>query len=177
MNSRRIAITAALFAWSGATAAQPAAGQDVLSSLSRCRALAAPDARLDCFEKATAALENAVRAKDVTILNRQDIRNARRSLFGFTIPRLPLFGGGDRDESSAKQPAFDELNTTITSVRPAANGRIELRLAEGDAVWMTTDPMPFPPKAGDRIRLRRGAIGNYFLAIDGQRSVRGVRVR
>ncbi|WP_076070080.1 hypothetical protein [Sphingomonas montana] len=172
---------AVLLGMAGVAAAQPSGatptGDAVLQSLSRCRTLAAPDARLDCFDKATTALETAVRSKAVTIVDRQDIRNVRRSLFGFTLPRIALFDGADRGDGRSREPAFEELNTTIARVQPGANGRVELRLAEGDAVWSTTDPMPFPPRVGDRIRLRKGAMGNYFLAIAGQRTVRGVRVR
>jgi len=178
MNGIRIATLAALLACGGVAGAQPTSGADMLQSLSRCRAVAAADARLDCFDKATAALESAVQSKSVTILDQKDIRDARRSLFGFTLPRLGLFGAGqDRGSDEAKREDFDELNTTIASIRPIANGRIELRLADQDAVWVTTDPMPFPPRAGAKIRIRKGAVGNYFLAIAGQRSVRGVRLR
>lgn len=156
--------------------AQQMSSGSVVASLARCRAIPAPDARLACFDAAAAAIETAVKAKDVTIVDRQDIRTARRSLFGFSVPHIPLFGGGDRD-AGPKTDDFAELNTTIASARAVDNGRIELRLADGDAVWRTTDPMPFPPRAGAKVRIRQGAMGNYFIAISGERSVRGVRVR
>lgn len=164
-----------LLCCSGEGLAQEMSSSGVVQSLVRCRAIQAADARLACFDAATNVIEAAVKAKDVTIVDRQDIRKARRSLFGFSVPHIPIFGGGDQDEGPKAE--FAELNTTITSVRPAANGRIELRIAEGDAVWMTTDPMPFPPKAGAKVRIRQGAMGNYFIAVSGERSVRGVRVR
>jgi hypothetical protein len=158
--------------------AQPVSGERVLDSFVRCRTIAAVDARLACFEQATTALERDVKARNVTVLDRQDVTKARRSLFGFTVPRIALFGGGDGPDSQPEERAqFSELNTTIVSARPAGNGRIELRLAEEDAVWVTTDPMPFPPKAGAKIRIRKGSLGNYFLSIDGERSVRGMRLR
>lgn len=147
-----------------------------MASLAHCRTIQADSARLACFDAAAIAIDSAVKAKDVTIVDRQDIRKARRSLFGFSVPHIPLFGGGDRD-GGPKTDDFTELNTTIVSARPTDNGRLELRLAESDAVWMTTDPVPFPPKAGAKVRIRQGAMGNYFIAISGQRSVRGIRVR
>lgn len=178
MHARAIGALATLILCSGAAAAQTSSANTVVQSFSRCREIPAPEARLECFDKAAVALERAVKAKELTIVDRQEVRKARRSLFGFTIPRLSLFGGDDREESrSSRDDEFAELNTTITSVGQIANGRIQLRLAEGDAVWSTTDPVPFPPKPGTKIRIKRGALGNYFLAIDGQRSVRGIRVR
>ena len=161
--------------------AQPASAERVLQSFSRCRAAATPAARLDCFEQATTALENEVKAKNVTILDRQDVTKARKSLFGFTVPRIAMFGNeekrGDGKDAADERAEFDELNTTIASVRPAENGRVELRLAESDAVWVTTDPVPFPPRPGAKIRIRKGALGNYFISVAGERSVRGMRVR
>ncbi|WP_156677731.1 hypothetical protein [Sphingomonas profundi] len=146
----------------------------VLRSLTECRALADVNAKVACFEKATAALEQAVRGKDVTIVDRQDIRKAKRSLFGFTLPKIDLFGGA-RDEDKAD--SFTEINTTVAGARAAANGRVEIRLAdESGAVWQTTDPMNFPPRAGAKIRIRRGTLGNYFLFVEG-RSYRGMRLR
>lgn len=156
--------------------AQEMSSGGVVESLSRCQGITAPDARLACFEAAASAIKAAVKAKDVTILDRQDVRKARRSLFGFSVPHIPLFGGGDRD-GGPKSDDFAELNTTIASVRSLDNGRIELKLVESGAVWMTTDPMAFPPKVGAKVRIRQGAMGNYFIAISGERSVRGVRVR
>lgn len=153
---------------------QSSGGNAVLQSFVQCRSIVAPEARLACFEQATSALEKAVGAKEVTLLDRQDVRKARRSLFGFTLPRIGLFGGGDGDD---KEASAEPLETTIVGSRALANGRYELRLAEEDAVWATTDPMSFPPKAGSKVRIRRGALGNYFIAIDGERSIRGVRVR
>ena len=155
--------------------AQTGSSERVLRSFTDCRAIAAADARLACFDKAAASLEAAVRAKDVTIVDRQDLRKARRSLFGFTLPKIDLFGGKGRSED--KSDDFTEINTSVASARPVANGRVEIRLAdESEAVWQTTDPMNFPPRAGAKIRIRAGAMGNYFLFVDG-RSYRGMRLR
>ncbi|MET0376651.1 MAG: hypothetical protein ABW128_20655 [Rhizorhabdus sp.] len=160
-----------------AAQAQTGSSERVLRSFSDCRAIAAPDARLACFDKAAASLEAAVKAKDVTIVDRQDVRKARRSLFGFTLPKIDLFGGSGPARPDEKEDAFTELNTTVASSRPVANGRVEIRLVgEGDPVWQTTDPMNFPPRAGEKIRIRQGTLGNYFLFVGG-RSYRGMRLR
>ena len=165
-----------------AVASTPATAQDrnaadVLGSLAKCRAIATPDARLACFDDAAARIDAAVKAKDVTIVDRQDVQKARRSLFGFSLPRIPLFGVGGRPDDRRAEAEFTELNTTVAGVRSLPNGRLELRLAEEEAVWQTTDPLTFPPKIGTPVRIRRGALGNYFIALKGERSIRGIRVR
>jgi hypothetical protein len=173
----RVAAAALLSCCAAVGHAQAGPGERVLQGLRDCRAITAAEARLACFDKATAALEAAVTAKDVRIVDRQEIRKARRSLFGFTIPKVALFGGGDGDEPEKDdEDAFTEINTTVASARAVENGRVEIRLVGEDAVWRTTDPMNWPPKAGAKIRIRKGTLGNYFMAVDG-RSVRGMRIR
>ena len=179
MSARwNLAFAMLLFCGCEAVAQSPSSSDRVLRSFGQCRAVTDRDARLDCFDKAATALETAVKARDVTIVDRQEVRKARQSLFGFTIPRVGLFGGGDSEEKDrGGAEEFAELNTTVVSARPAANGRIEFRVAEGDALWVTTDPMGFPPKAGAKVRIRKGALGNYFISFAGERSVRGMRLR
>lgn len=170
------AVTIAMLGAAGTAGAQAQDGASsrVLQSLTQCRAITAADQRLACFDKAAAALEQAVQAKEVRILDKEDVRRTRRSLFGFQLPRVGLFNEGDEE---AKREEFAEINTTVASARQVQNGRIEIRLTgEDDAVWQTTEAMTFPPKPGDKIRIRKGAIGSYFISVGG-RSVRGMRVR
>jgi hypothetical protein len=177
MNRVTIATTLVVLLGAAQAHAEPASDR-VLQSFERCRAITAAQDRADCFDAAARGLETAIKSKDVTIVDRQEVRTARRSLFGFTLPRIGLFDGGDRDgKDEGARDEIKEIESTIASARVVANGRVELRLADGDAVWATTDPMPFPPKPGDKVRIRKGALGNYFIAIAGQRSVRGMRVR
>lgn len=176
--ARMISLTAgaiALTLTGTALAAEPdAAGERVVRSFAQCRTIADPTQRLDCFDRAATALERAVTAKDVRIVDRGDVNKVRRSLFGFTLPRLNLFGD---DDGGGKEQVFTEINSTIAAVRPVANSRVEIRLAdETGAVWQTTDPMNFPPKPGAKIRIRRGTLGNFFMLIDGV-SIRGMRLR
>ena len=154
-------------------AAQEGASGRVLDSFGRCRSIPDAAARLACFDEAAAVLEASVKAKDIRIVDRSDVRKARRSLFGLNVPDLGVLGGAD----SGEREAFTEINTTVRAARAAANGRAEITLAdEGAAVWQTTDPMPFPPKSGAKIRIRKGAMGAFFLNVEG-RSYRAMRLR
>lgn len=171
------AAMATVLATTGVAQAQEGegAGSRVLKSFSDCRAIGDPAQRLACFDKAASALETAVKANDVRIVDRGDVRKARRSLFGFTLPKLNLFG--DDDDRDAKEPKFTEINTTVASSRPLGNGRVEITLAdEGNPVWQTTEALNWPPKPGAKIRIRAGTMGGYFITVD-SRSYRGMRVR
>ena len=181
MSTRAILPSMVLLFCSCQVRAEPASSARVLDSFARCRPIAAASARADCFDAAARALSAAVQSKDIVLVDRQEVRTARRSLFGFTLPRIGLFDGGDHDERdgarAGSRDEFKEIETTIAAARPTGNGRVELRLTDGNALWTTTDPMSFPPKPGSKVRIRKGTMGNYFIAVEGERSVRGMRLR
>ena len=93
-------------------------------------------------------------------------------VFGFSMPKLSLFSG-DSDDDTA-----DKLETTIKSVDQLNNGHYRIVLTEGDAVWETSeDKLSLDaPKRGQKITILRGALGNYFLRINGQLGIRGRRI-
>jgi len=149
-------------------------GAAVIDAVKACRAVAAADQRLACFDKATAALDSAIQAHDITVLDKQEVRRTRRSLFGFSIPNIPLFGGGTKEAESS--PEFTELDTLVTGISAIGNDRFDITITEG-AVWRNTDPLAFPPKRGAKMHIKKGALGNYFLRFDGDKAVRGSRIR
>lgn len=158
----------------GAVSAQRAApASSHIAALERCRAIADSGQRLACFDGAAAALIGASKRGDATIVDRSEVRQVRRSLFGFAMPKLPFFRGDDSASEAAEM-----LETRITSARPIGYGRFRITLADGNAVWETTESYSTfdPPRAGQPIKLRRGALGRYTLSINGQRGVTGKRV-
>ncbi|QJU59660.1 hypothetical protein HL653_19570 [Sphingomonas sp. AP4-R1] len=170
-----IALGAALFCAVSASAAEPKSADRVLRDFGTCRSTPDAAARLACFEKTFDSFEQAVKSKEVTIVDKADMRQAKRSLFGFTLPKLDLFNGDGAKADKADE--FSEINTTVASARAVDNGRAEITLAdESGAVWRTTDPMKWPPRPGDKIRIREASLGSYFLSMGG-RSYRGLRVR
>src|SRR4051812_31770806 len=94
-------------------AAGPKSSARVLQDFGACRAKPDAAARLACFETTFDTFEKAVNTKEVTIVDRQDMREARRSLFGFTLPKIDLFGGNGPRSGPADD--FTEINTTVAS--------------------------------------------------------------
>lgn len=155
-------------------AAQGTAGRpaDALGSLATCRAEANPTRRLACYDSAAASLLRAREAGEVQVVNRGELREVRRNLFGFGLPKLPFFKG-DRSQNEAD----DRLDTRITSWRPIGYGKYRI-VAEGGAVWETTEASEAidPPSAGQPLNIRKGSLGSYVLRINNQRGVRGRRI-
>lgn len=175
MKHRKIAAIVALAALVPAPAAakpkaQEARSNALIQGLSACRSIADDKARLDCFDQASARLAEAVGKKELVVMDRQEIQETRRSLFGFSVPNIPLFrgeGGGDTGK----------LETVIAGASRLEGGKWQIRLEDG-AIWQTTETrLNFSdPRPGHKIVIQRGTLGNYFLRVDGQRGIRGRRV-
>ncbi|WP_017666830.1 hypothetical protein [Sandarakinorhabdus sp. AAP62] len=174
----RIAATAALLIAAPALAADKPknAPPAVVQKLLDCRALTDSAARLACLDAGVAALAAAVEKRDVVVADREEVKKARRGLFGIALPNLNLFGGGKDDgdkESSDETGALKEIEAVVKSARPGANGNWRFVL-DDDSVWVQTDGRIFPrdPRAGMKIRIRRAAAGTFLANVDGQIAVR-----
>jgi hypothetical protein len=142
-----------------------------VSALDQCRQIADSAQRLACYDRTVPPLVTASRSGQINIVDRGELRQARRSLFGFSMPKLPFFVG---DQSAADTP--DQIDTTIKSAWDLGYGKYRIKVTEGDAVWETTEESFLEPKAGQKIIIRRGPLGSYFLRINGNAGVKGRRV-
>jgi hypothetical protein len=174
-----VAALAALTILTAPAQAQDASGSktpDALSELARCRALTDPTSRLACYDKEASALLAATEEGTVRVVDTEEVKTIRRSLFGFSLPRIGLFGGG---KEKGEQEEVTLINTTITDVRALSYGKYQFTIAEGDATWQTTEaPVALrKPKVGDAVELERAALGSYWVRFEGQRTVKGKRVQ
>jgi hypothetical protein len=179
MTKRHLAYS--LIAIVAVTAAAPAVAKDkdkpapspLVTAIDRCRQVTYAMQRLACYDSAANALVSAANAGTVAVVDQNEIRKARHSLFGFTLPKIPFFSGDNTANEAQRQ-----LDSTITAVRPLSNGYYRVVIADNGAVWETTDSsVSFdPPRAGQKITIVRGPLGSYFLRINGQLGVRGRRI-
>ena len=145
----------------------------LVTAIDRCRQVTDAMQRLACYDTAANALVSAANTGAVAVVDQNEIRKARHSLFGFTLPKIPFFSGDSTADEVQRQ-----LDSTITSVTALNNGYFRVVIADNNAVWETTDSSVsfYPPKRGQKITIIRGPLGSYFLRIDGQVGVRGRRV-
>jgi hypothetical protein len=161
--------------------ADPAAAKDkerpapspLVSEIDRCRQVTDAMQRLACYDTAANALVTAANTGAVAVVDQNEIRKARHSLFGFTLPKIPFFSGDSTADEVQRQ-----LDSTIKSVTALNNGYFRVVIADNNAVWETTDSSVsfYPPRPGQKITIVRGPLGSFFLRIDGQVGVRGRRV-
>jgi len=146
--------------------APPAAVQSLLS----CRSIADSAQRLACYDRAAQGFADAMGKKEVVVIDKARANEARRSLFGFTIPNFGALLGGGGDEIS-------QIESTVTDVVEGAYGTLTLRLADG-STWTQIDdtPVALPPRRGDKVVVRRGALGVYFVKLGSQPGFKAKRV-
>lgn len=130
-----------------------------VQALRGCQAIPDPQKRLECFDRTTATIVNDAASGGLVIMSREEVGSVRRSLFGLPLPKIQLFGGGKADEDQPKV-----LETTLRSMSTAGVRRYRFKIAEGDAIWETVDATPdYRAKPGDKVTVRKGALGSYFL--------------
>lgn len=150
------------------------AADRVLVPMRNCRAVSAAVERLACFDAAAAALDEQISTHQITVVDQEGVREVKRSLFGFSLPSINLFG--ERGERKKDETQVSTIDTTIKSVRLVSADQFELALPDG-ARWINTDSLPRQPRPGDKISIHQGMLSNYFMRIADGRTVRGRRVQ
>jgi hypothetical protein len=166
-----------------AAPAQPTAqkvpeGSPLIRSVTDCQGIADPAQRLACYDASVAKLKTATEQRDVVVVDKEQVRKTRRSLFGFSFPDLPaIFGGGDGKTEGTDEPEFRQIESTIINVGSRGDGKWIMVLPDG-ATWQYAEINRYvEPERGDKILIKKAALGGFMANIDGQRAVRVERIR
>ena len=156
-----LAITALAMAVPASSRTQPLASAPppkIFSDVVQCRSIPDPAQRLACFDRSVGALAAAQASKDLYVADKDAMREARRGLFGFNLPKMRIFSDDDMEKQ------VDSIETTIAAAVQGQRGYV-FTLKDG-ARWRQTDGAYMDkPKIGSPIRIRRAALGSYFGSI------------
>ena len=175
MNRKLLLAAGALAGVSGAALAQVAPGQarpPAFEALVACRAIADDAARLACFDSAAAGLQEAADRRDLVVVDREQVRQTKRSLFGLDIPNLNPFSGERDDEDE-----IESIESKVASAVRHGNGRWTVSLEDGSS-WLQTDDklLALGPRKGQKIEVTKAAMGSYMMRVNGQPAVRVKRI-
>lgn len=153
----------------GAAQAQDSRRADALERLAACRSVADGPARLACYDAAAAALDEAERSGEVVVLDRAQVEETRRGLFGFPMPRLDIFNrGGDRVEAEE----IDNVSYVVAQARQADRNVWVFTMEDG-SVWRQIDGRMWGrPRAGETAVVRRAALGSYMMNVGDAPAIR-----
>lgn len=160
----------------GASAQETKNASDPLDPLRTCRAITGDAERLACYDRVSGALVTAADEGDLSVVNREEVRKTRRTLFGFALPDLGIFGRSDKAAEKDEADEIEVLNTTIAGARSTAEG-LEITTAEG-AIWLIASPPRrlMTPRPGQSLEFVKGSLTSYFVRINGQGGVKARRI-
>lgn len=153
-------------------AKQQTAPPKVLADLFACRQILDPQTRLNCFDNQASALAGASERREILIADKGEVERTRKGLFGFSLPTTPLLDS-DRDRAEMRQ-----LETTVDSARRSRQGGWIIKMVEG-GTWEQIDfkELALSPKPGQKIVITKGALGSYFIGVDGQPAIKMRRIQ
>ncbi len=138
-----------------------------LQAVVDCRKLADGAERLACYDAAAARLDAAEAAGDVVVVDKAQIREARRETFGFAF-KMPSFM-----TAGATAEEMESVDGVVKSARLGADGKWVVVLENG-AVWrqIDTERVRRGPKPGSKVVIKTAMMGSFRMNIDGQTAIR-----
>lgn len=163
-----------------AVCAAPAIAKDrtlpsspLVTALGNCQKVADSAARLACYDRTVPALVGAANSGDIKVVDRESVRKARRSLFGFALPSIPFFNSNDE-----KDKAPSKIESTVLNFSALGNGFYRFAIADDRAVWESTEAANIrDAKSGEPVTITRTAIGSFWAKIGNRRELRVRRIR
>lgn len=140
----------------------------IVQGLLACRAIGDSAQRLACYDRQSGAIALAIQKRDLVVIDQERAAEAKRSLFGFSVPSFAgLLGGGD----------LNEIDGTVAGATQNADGGWTIKLSDG-SVWTQTDdtPVALGPRRGDKVVVRRGTLGSYFFKLGKQPGFKAKRI-
>ena len=140
-----------------------------VNELLACRSIADSAQRLACYDKTAATIGDAVAKQELVVFDKESVEKTKKGLFGFSLPNLGFFGD---DEGQITQ-----IEGTIAGYGHNADGGYIFRLEDGSR-WSQQDgkPIAIPPRNGDKVIIKRGALSSYILSLGKQPGVKVKRI-
>ncbi len=160
------------------TLAVPAAAQDdqigtpeAVQKLYDCRDIADAMQRLACYDTQVADIEQKEATDELVFADKGQLREARRGLFGLSLPRIRLFDGGEADE-------FQEITTTIKKAQRVGRGSWAFELEDG-ARWIQNDSFQLNQdiEPGTEVTIKKGALSSFTAKIGNRRAIKVKRIQ
>lgn len=140
----------------------------IFQDLVDCKVIAEPEQRLACYDERVTRVADAQKANELQVVDKAQIKEAKRGLFGLSLPDIKIFGGNDDEISN--------ITSKVISVSQGADGWV-LEIEDG-ATWVQTDGVPLgrTPKVGDAIEIKKGVLGSFKARVANGVSFKAKRI-
>lgn len=169
VRTTTLLVAAIMAAPAAASTDEPPAGSALFDKLLACRSIAENDRRLACFDSEAQTAAAAQKKGDVVVLSKEELKETRRSLFGFLLPKFSVRG------LRMDEPDVDRIETTLIAAR-SVGYHWSFTLADNGGTWETTENIDVRPKAGDKAKIKKGLMGGYMGTIGSSNLIRMRRV-
>lgn len=165
-----LAVTSVTIICGGPAAAKdktPPKPPELYGKLAACRSVSDAAARLACYDDAAAKLDAAIASSDVVVVDKAQVRESRKTLFGLSLPSFKLFGGDDDEKDQ-----ITTIESKVASVWRVDKFNIGVKLEDG-ARWVQVDGKSIrDPKPGQMIKIRKASMGSFLANIDDGPAIR-----
>lgn len=149
-----------------AAGAAEAPRAEAFEGVLKCRSISDGAARLACYDAAAGRMGDAEKKGEIVVIDRAQAAAAHREAFGLPVPSLAFINRALRAEE------VDVLDGVVASAQADRDGRWTVKLQDG-AVWrQISGDLTRPPKAGSKVRIRKGTIGSFLMNVDGQQAIK-----
>lgn len=170
---KALATTALIIGLAGTAVARPAPNAGTppaVQQLLDCRKLGDSALRLACYDRQAGIIGQAIATRELVVIDKARASQAKRSLFGFSVPNFGgLFGAGSDD--------IKQIESTVAGVSHNPEGGWLIKLADG-SLWSQVDDamLGLPPARGDKVIVKRGLMGSFYLELGKQPGFKAKRV-
>ncbi|MEL7198942.1 MAG: hypothetical protein AAGL10_11570 [Pseudomonadota bacterium] len=166
--------TPSVFAQDNRSDGSQLSNSPLVGQLRGCTQISNDAQRLACFDREVGAFVGATTKGDVKVVEAEQITDARKKLYGYSIPDAGVFEAAtDEDKEKNKR-----LTSTITRVRKVGRNEWHFWIEEGNAKWRfkNNSIRVRAPEVGQTVEFRPASMGTYWIRIEGRKGVRGNRI-
>lgn len=148
---------------------------DHTEALRECQSITGTSERLACFDSAVGAMLDATAQGELRLVDREEVQDTRRRLFGFSLPDLGIFNSG----ADGQDDEIDLLQSNISRIHSVQRRTVVFEIEEG-SVWQINSAPAWlirRMEAGTPVEFKKAALGSFFIRIDGQTGIKGRRVQ
>lgn len=153
-------------------ASAPAAAQEPLAKVYACADIADSAQRLACFDAAVSGLRKDVAGGDVTVLSREQLRQADEQQLGARPSTVSAAVAAAAGKTVEDKPDV-RVKLPVRAITTGPDGKLRVLLENGQ-LWRQTDDQPVQ-RLGDgpwTAEIRPAVMGTFFMNIDGKRAIR-----
>lgn len=149
--------------------AQNTNADTILGKLYACSDIADPNARLACFDKGIESLKQGEKSKEIVILDKTEVKAAKKAAFGFAMPKIKIF---DDDDAKAKNNALE-----VTVLNIGRQGPYPLIRTSEDQEWLVLEEEEIQlfTKPPYKAKIKSASLGSFLLQFEGRNKSYRVR--